>query len=120
MWSPRLENVDIASALVGATVSCSLLAQRLFTRQSELSSEILSWTILPILLKINRWPNISAKRSFTYPDTQPTSSKTLWMVAASLTIASVYKAENGIVELSVIATSGTKRVIRQLMLNSQY
>ncbi|KAF2128534.1 glycosyltransferase family 90 protein [Dothidotthia symphoricarpi CBS 119687] len=103
-WNSRLNSMDTASGLAVATVLCSVLAQHLFTPQRELCSETLSWVILPILFKIGRWPNTNAKNRSSCPETQSTSTISLWVVAASLTISCLYKAEMGMVELLPILT----------------
>lgn len=102
MWKLRHADIDITSLLAGAALSCSVVTQRLFTRQSEICSEILCWTILPILLlKSRELRNVDFKIPLTLSDTQPLSSRTLWLTAASLTAVSVYRAETGLVELQV-------------------
>jgi hypothetical protein len=105
MWKFRHADIDITSVLAGAALLCSLFTQRLFTRQSELCSEILCWTILPILLLKSRGlRNADVKIPLTVSDTQPLSSRTLWLAATSLTAVSVYRAEIGLVELQVSIT----------------
>lgn len=90
--------------MAGATLLSLLFAQHLFTRQSELYSEILCWTLLPIFLKVNTSSDTDNKATSTYTDVRRIPSIVLWLIAGSLTIVCVYKAENGIVELQVSIT----------------
>ncbi|GIZ49848.1 hypothetical protein CKM354_001286700 [Cercospora kikuchii] len=51
-----LEDVEAASAVAGAAVLCSVFAQRSFTQHSVLTSEIVCWSLLPILLTAGETP----------------------------------------------------------------
>lgn len=91
----------MAVVLVGASIFCSLLVQYAFTQQSELPSEMVCWTILPFLVKFRAiWPEMGGVTGkYMYHHHSEISS--LWLIATSLVISSVYKAENGIIELLV-------------------
>jgi uncharacterized membrane protein YkvI len=101
MWSLKLYNVDAVTLYTIAAVLCTLVAQRLFSRQSEFCSEILSWIILPILFKITSTPAGENKHTSNVSELRSTSSRSLWIVATCLAVSCWYKAENGIVELLV-------------------
>jgi hypothetical protein len=98
----RLGQLEEACVLVGASLFCSLLVQHYSTQQSELPSEILCWAILPILFKFGEWSRLNVTElSYHYPDIRPTRFTPLWVIAANLAISCTYKAENGMIELSV-------------------
>lgn len=110
----RLENMYTVPALTGATLICSLFVQGSSTRQSELGSEIICWTILPFLFRLGERLNPGIAELFGYPDIQSAPLKTSWVIAASLTISSVYKAEIGVVGLTVSTTTGARRHARRI------
>lgn len=97
----QLDHVEAAAVLVGASALCSVLVQRSFTQQSELPSEIVCWMILPYLSKIAKSLGSDITEHSYTSDNRSDPLKSTWIIAAGLTISSLYKAENGLVELSV-------------------
>lgn len=107
----------------GAAVLCTVLTQHLYSNhgQSELYSEILCWAILPVLFTIASHPssssnfssnlnsnlisnlssNLSSKFNSVPGSQLPSSSISLWVVAAGVATACCYKAEIGTIGLLV-------------------
>lgn len=108
----RHDNVEALCALVGASLFCSLLVQRSFTQQSELPSEIICWTVLPLLSKYTRWPVTRTVGISDLSDIRPIPFRSLWVIAAGVTVSSAYKSENGIIELLVSLRYGATRLVQ--------
>lgn len=94
-----------AAALVFATIAYHLSSQ-----QSELTSELLCWILLPIIFIISkRYRNadthtgaLPAVNALAEPAVNGThSSSSLWLVALCLALCSAFKAEKGIIILFV-------------------
>ncbi|GIJ84801.1 F-actin-capping protein subunit beta [Aspergillus pseudoviridinutans] len=100
MWKSPFAHIDPITKLTGAAISSSLLKQHLSTKQSELLSEALSWTILPAIH--HYWGSSRARSGSraTLPgpvEQTPASGASLWAVALAVSSASVYQAEYGII-----------------------
>ncbi|KAI0129666.1 hypothetical protein BJ170DRAFT_700843 [Xylariales sp. AK1849] len=98
----QLNHIDLVTRLAGAAVLCSIMTQCLSSRQSELCSEMLCWMTLPLLFRIARYPDFNATSKDTLSSisrASPTTSNSLWIVAASIAVASLLKAENNIIGL---------------------
>lgn len=102
-----LEDVEAASAVVGAAVLCSVFAQRSFTQPSGLTSEIVCWSLLPILLTAVERPGTGIPALSDYSNIR---GKSIWAIAACLTIACAYEEENGLAEFMVSSTFETREV----------
>ncbi|ORY16566.1 glycosyltransferase family 90 protein [Clohesyomyces aquaticus] len=98
------KRLDVFTGLAGAATTCATLTQYLFSQHSEPLSEILSWILLPILFQCSRRLNINPITPSENLKRHPPSSTSLWIVAACLTLCSVYRAENGIIELFPLLT----------------
>ncbi|CAJ2510135.1 Uu.00g060350.m01.CDS01 [Anthostomella pinea] len=103
MWKPQLHNVDIdpVTRAAGAALLCSILSQRLSSRQTELGSEIVAWYVLPVAFSFARRPPVNKLPrtvTFSIPETRPASAASLWVVALSVATFCLFKAENGMVE----------------------
>jgi hypothetical protein len=90
---PAFVNMIVASS---AIISSALVTQCLSSKRTELASEILSWVILPLLLRGTRSYKTNPESSL--PSSQPSgsdrhSSWSLWIVAASLAATSLFRAE---------------------------
>lgn len=101
MRKHRIDEVEAACALVGLSLLCSSLAQRSFTQQSELASETICWTIFLALSRSGRWPNASTIELYGFSDIRTSPFTSLWLVAVSLAVSCIYRAENGMIELLV-------------------
>lgn len=105
MWNTQLKSIAGVEGFAGAAILCSVVSQHIYSRnvQSELASETLCWLILPFLFKFtkpretNRFSSIPRSPS----KSQSPSSSSIWIVAASIAVASIYKAEIGVIGLSV-------------------
>lgn len=102
----RWESIDSTTVFGGACLFFSFVVQRSFDQQSELYSEILCWTLLPLLLRVrerlfktSRYQDLSGDS-----DLKPTFLNNLWLwtIAASLAVSCLYRSELGIVELQPI------------------
>jgi hypothetical protein len=88
--------LSIAGAILSATV-----ARSLSSRASEIGSEALCWTILPVFFVIER--RIHAGRYMVLPSHPPDSSKSQqngssiasWLAALAITLGSCFNAEFG-------------------------
>jgi hypothetical protein len=112
MWKPQFNAIDSITGSAGAAVLCTLLTQRLSSRQSELCSETVCWMILPTLFKIANRSNISISTASFYgkPGSQSASSRSLWVFAVGIVIACSYKAEIGKIALFVSSHIGKKKM----------
>lgn len=104
MWKSPFQHIDPITQLAGAAISSSLLRHHLFTRESELLSEALSWMILPAIH--HYWGNSRARSCSraTLPgpvEHTPVSGVSLWAVALAVSSASLYQAEYGIIAFFV-------------------
>jgi hypothetical protein len=104
MWKSPFQHIDPITKLTGAAISSSLLKQYLSTKESELLSEALSWTILPAIH--HYWGSSSARGGSraTLPgpiEHTPASGASLWAVALAVSSATVYQAEYGIIAFFV-------------------
>lgn len=112
MWKPQrmLKGIDPITGSAGAAALSTVLTQHIASRyvKSELSSEILCWLLLPLLFQLARPRDIGRFGTIPKPQPQsksrPISSRFLWIAAASIAIASCYKAEIGVIGLLVIST----------------
>ncbi|GFG00871.1 beta-1,2-xylosyltransferase 1 [Aspergillus udagawae] len=100
MWKSPFEHIDPITKLTGAAISSSLLKQHLSTKESELLSEALSWTILPATH--HYWGSSCARggSGATLPgpvEHTRASGASLWAFALAVSSASVYQAEYGII-----------------------
>ncbi|KMP07830.1 capsule protein [Coccidioides immitis RMSCC 2394] len=83
MWKSSFNEIDPATRSAGAALLCAITRQYLFSRQSELCSEILAWLILPIVFKITSSPRINKFFGAAAPcnfEAQPTSAASLSIV----------------------------------------
>lgn len=110
MWKPlRFQWIDPIAASAGAAVLCSVLTQHLSSSQAELSSEVLCWAILPILVTvakrsttgINDLPRPLSQSSAASSGYQPARSRGSWLVAAGVAAACCYRAELGMIRFLV-------------------
>ncbi|QVM08440.1 F-actin-capping protein subunit beta [Coccidioides posadasii str. Silveira] len=97
MWKSSFNEIDPATRSAGAALLCAITRQYLFSRQSELCSEILAWLILPIVFKITSSPRINkffaaAPCNF---EAQPTSAASLSIVTVGLVAFCLSTAGNG-------------------------
>jgi len=93
-------------AVTGAALLCGAVAQRLATRDVELSSEVLAWTVLPLLVKFFRQFGITDEPRSGFAAAKPsipTSNrpKTALLFALALTAGTWYRSEEHIVVLFV-------------------
>lgn len=95
----------------GAALVFGALACHLSSRPLELTSELLCWVLLPAIFGIAKprrsadkhakaLPLISGPMTESDGDGSP-SAVSLWLVAASIAIVSVFRAERGIIVLFV-------------------
>jgi len=101
MWKSRLTYIARVTVSTFAAVLCTLSVQRLTYRQSELYSEILSWTLLPILFRVARPQEKNLEYVLIIPEARPVNSRSLWIVATSLVISCWCQAEIGMISLLV-------------------
>ncbi|KAH8684056.1 hypothetical protein BGZ61DRAFT_455576 [Ilyonectria robusta] len=100
MWRRRLVDVDPVTGSAGAAVLCTVLTQYLSSRRSEVCSEALGWTFLPILFTFTRPPDVHTIPK-AIPSNNHTSSSTykrsLWIVAAGIATSCLCRAEDNVV-----------------------
>ncbi|KAH7121458.1 hypothetical protein EDB81DRAFT_813991 [Dactylonectria macrodidyma] len=100
MWKQRLADVDPATGSAGAALLCTILTQCLSSRPSELTSEVLSWSLLPILFKSTRPSDLHTIPKTASPinlTSSSTSTRSLWIIAAGITASSVCNTESNVV-----------------------
>ncbi|KUJ23249.1 glycosyltransferase family 90 protein [Mollisia scopiformis] len=98
----RLKTIGQVTAAAGGAISCTVLVRRLSSQQSETSSELLCWVILPFLSRIKASRDINTNSRAASPsiaEPHHASSRSLWVVAACLTVASCFQAEIGTIGL---------------------
>jgi hypothetical protein len=104
MWKSLFKHTDLITQLAGAAISSSLLSQYLFTKQSALLSEALSWIILPVIYCYWGSSRCRSGPRATLPglvEHTPASGASLWAVALAVSSASLYQAEYGIITFFV-------------------
>lgn len=80
---------DRGAGAVAAALLCAALSQHMHTWDSELISEIFTWIILPLL--VGTFQNEKAEPDLD--NSEPTSSRSLWIAAICIGIVAVYKSE---------------------------
>lgn len=95
MWTLPLDNLDPALRTIGSAVLSAVLAHFLSSRQWELESEALAWTILPVLFKARRRIGLTKGTASTDQASSPSRSA-LWVIATGITISSFCRAENNL------------------------
>lgn len=94
IWNLPLHGLP-AEALAGAATLCAILSQCLASTTSELPSEILCWTILPILLQVARGSDIGPSSAPSSDRaTQPSWPGHLWIVAVAVVTACLCNTEH--------------------------
>ncbi|KAK2855667.1 hypothetical protein FQN49_004965 [Arthroderma sp. PD_2] len=95
MWS-----FSLVTSSAGAALLCSVLTQYLSSRRVELCSEVLCWSILPVVFKVAGRPGGSKSSRagpFSYPQAQSSSAASLWIAALGIVTFCLFKAETGMV-----------------------
>lgn len=108
MSKSRFKGINTIVGLTGAAVLSTVFTQHLSSRQSETGSETLCWILLPVLFTITQRSDISPISRSSLPSnvgSQHTSSSSLWIVAAGISIACGYKAEIGTIVLLVSSSN---------------
>ncbi|KAK5657641.1 hypothetical protein OQA88_2713 [Cercophora sp. LCS_1] len=103
-WAPAPEFFSSVALSAALAILFSVLTRLLESRQSEISSEILCWCILPVLFAIAERSAIHLPVPFSAPTSWQAPSLSLWLIAATLACASLYRAEVGPVELLPVLT----------------
>lgn len=121
MWRSYVPCSGSATRSTGLALLCTVLAQLFFTQQTELWSELVSWILLPVTIKIAKQLGMSSQLKWTHGDStlQFKPSQSLWVLAISISISSFYKAENGFILLYVSVTYG-ERCYYKLIVDSPY
>ena len=100
MWKQRSPGIEATIA----AVLCTLLAQHLSSRRSELWSELVCWLILPALFKVTARGDPGREKP-TLPGGLKAGTKpsrwSAWIFAASVVISTYSKAEGGVPKLCV-------------------
>ncbi|KAL7952051.1 glycosyltransferase family 90 protein [Trichoderma barbatum] len=104
MWLPRADDAGPSAGYAGAALLFATLTQWLSSQESELDTEILCWAILPVLIKFLSQPQ---PKSLLRPvvsgkaKTTSTSAYSLWIVAGSVAVYSLFRSETGLVQFLV-------------------
>lgn len=98
MWKSPLGHFDPITSTTAAALLCSVFAQRLASRQSELWSETLGWVLLPIVFRVvGRRKQDDSKTwgeaPLGNPEPQPATAASLWLVALSIVMFCIFRAE---------------------------
>ncbi|UKZ50390.1 hypothetical protein TrVGV298_004650 [Trichoderma virens] len=101
MWLPKADDAGASVGYAGAALLFATLAQWLSSQDSELETEILCWAFLPVLAKSLSQPQpksllrpvVSGKAKGT-----STSTYSLWIVAGSAAVYSLFKSETGLIQ----------------------
>ncbi|KAI0906990.1 hypothetical protein F4823DRAFT_626680 [Ustulina deusta] len=111
LWSTASSRnlVDHFTWSAGTALVFGAIAYHSSSQQSELTSELLCWVLLPVVFEIaKRRRNVdthveallqSVNSLAESSGSEPPSSISLWVVAISLAICSVFRAESGIMVL---------------------
>lgn len=98
MGMAPLNTVDHVVGSATAAVVFTTVSQYVPSRRLELCSEIVSWALLPLLLKYNALPNIRPSSPLlNNPQKQRHSSLSQWLVALGIAAAAFYRAESMII-----------------------
>jgi hypothetical protein len=111
MWQPQLDGGDPVALSAAAAVLFTLLSHYMFSRPSELLSELLCWLLLPILFRVSKrlgvTPSPASTGSLVMNNRpRPASSISLWAFAACLGVVSFYKTEKITIEFFVSRALG--------------
>ncbi|KAL7930755.1 glycosyltransferase family 90 protein [Trichoderma chlorosporum] len=101
MWLPRADDAGPSAGYAGAALLFATLAQWLSSQDSELETEILCWAFLPVLLKSLGQPRAkSLLRPVVSGKAKESSSSaySVWVVAVSVAVYSLFKSEIGLVQ----------------------
>jgi len=101
LWSPETYSPG-AVISASAALLCVTLLQYLSSRQAEVYSEIICWSLLSALLHITQ--SKDSLRTITPPNTiarQPISWRSSCVVALGITLATLYRAECNSIKLYV-------------------
>jgi len=105
-WPGKLGALEDSSLSPVITASVALLcatsAQYLSSKQAEFYSEIICWSLLPVLFYITEIEG--SPRTITPPNStvrRPTSWRSMWIVALGITLATMYRSELGNIKLYV-------------------
>ncbi|KFY06531.1 hypothetical protein V492_07998 [Pseudogymnoascus sp. VKM F-4246] len=110
MWKSPLGHIDPITVTTAAALLCSIFTQRLASRQSELWSETLGWVLLPIVHRIvgRRRQQDDSKTwgdaPLGNPEPQPATAASLWLVALSIAMFCIFRAEGFMVAFFPILT----------------
>ncbi|KAH7121851.1 hypothetical protein B0J13DRAFT_456712 [Dactylonectria estremocensis] len=100
MWKQLLADIDPVTGSAGAALLCTVLTQCLASRPSELTSELLGWSLLPILFRSTKPSDLHTIPKTTSLGETPsthTSKRSLWTIAAGITACCVCKTESNVV-----------------------
>ncbi|KAJ4861419.1 glycosyl transferase family 90 domain-containing protein [Trichoderma breve] len=101
MWLPRADDAGPSAGYAGAALLFATLVQWLSSQDSELDTEILCWAFLPVLIKSLSQPQPkSLLRPVVSGKARGASSSpySLWIVAVSAAIYSLFKSEIGLIQ----------------------
>lgn len=107
MWLPRADDAGPSAGYAGAALLFATLAQWLSSQDSELDTEILCWAFLPVLIKSLGQPQPkSLLRPVVSGKARGASSSpySLWIVAVSAAVYSLFRSETGLVQFLVRRT----------------
>lgn len=97
----RFGDANHVAGSAAAAVLCTVLTQRLFTRQAELLSEALAWLMLPFLLKASQRSKADEIPGPSTHDKSASSFHGILIFAAGIAFYSFCTAENGVAGLYV-------------------
>ncbi|KAL7628431.1 hypothetical protein AAE478_002634 [Parahypoxylon ruwenzoriense] len=106
VWTLFNIHIDPITRVAGAALLSGVLTQHLSPRQPEICSDLLSWLLLPVLLRAARRQDaIRFPRTSSPPLSNPKilipqtpSPASLWVVALGIAAFCIFKIENGAVE----------------------
>lgn len=108
MLGPPTRGTSQVLGAAAAAISCSLLSHHLASRETELHSEVLCWILLPLLSRLSQSAAGTGRLSKPVLDGRShaasPSSGLLWVLAFCISVAAVFKSENGEIALQVSDT----------------
>ncbi|KAK8879273.1 hypothetical protein PGQ11_000567 [Apiospora arundinis] len=108
MLGPPTRGTPQVLGAAAAAISCSLLSHHLASRETELHSEVLCWILLPLLSRLSQSAAGTGRLSKPVLDGRShaasPSSGLLWVLAFCISVAAVFKSENGEIALQPLLT----------------